>query len=205
MTHLRRMQLSDVNQIVNVHLRSFQGFFLSFLGRPFLDFLYSYIVVSPHGAGYVYLNDKGQILGFVCGSMQPSFYRKFFTNQCWRIIPATLWPLIRRPSIGLRLARAVLYPPEASTAEGTATLMSIAVLPEYQNKGIGKALVRVFLDEMRLRGVQGVNLTTDIERNGVVNAFYRRLGFQLVRSFVTAEGRWMNEYAISLRSEGFDA
>jgi len=83
--------------------------------------------------------------------------------------------------------------------------MSIAILPEYQNKGIGKALVQEFLNEMQQCGMRQVNLTTDKDGNDAVNAFYARLGFQLVRSFVTPEGRWMNEYTISLNSEDADA
>ena len=204
--HLREMQLSDVDQVVKVHLSSFQGFFLSFLGPRFLSLLYGYLVSSAHGVGYVSLDHGDEIVGFVCGSTQPSgFFRTFFKNQWWRIMLTTLWPLIRRPSIGPRLLRAVLYPPQASIAQGTATLMSIAVLPERQNNGIGKMLVREFLDEMQRRGAQRVNLTTDKENNDSVNAFYHCLGFQLVRSLATPEGRWMNEYAINLSSGESDA
>jgi ribosomal protein S18 acetylase RimI-like enzyme len=79
--------------------------------------------------------------------------------------------------------------------------MSIAVHPNYQNKGIGKLLVQEFLGEIRRRGIQRVNLTTDKEKNDAVNVFYQRLGFQLTRSFVTPEGRWMNEYVITLSKE----
>ena len=195
--HLRKMQLSDVDQVVKVHLSSFQGFFLTFLGPRFLSLLYRYFVSSAHGVGYVSVDHGHELVGFVCGSTQPSgFFRTFFKNQWWRIILAALWPLIRHPSIGPRLLRAVLYPPQTSTAQGTATLMSIAVLPGRQNKGIGKMLVQEFLGEMQRRGAQRVNLTTDKENNDSVNAFPHCLGFQLVRSFATPEGRWMNEYVV---------
>jgi ribosomal protein S18 acetylase RimI-like enzyme len=84
-------------------------------------------------------------------------------------------------------------------------MLSIAVLREHQNKGIGKLLVQEFLSEMQRRGIQRVNLTTDREGNDAGNAFYQRLGFRLVRSFVTPEGRWMNEYVISLIGGDADA
>jgi hypothetical protein len=38
----------------------------------------------------------------------------------------------------------------------------------------------------------------DREKTEAKNAFYQCLGFQLARSFVTPEGRWMNEYVITL-------
>jgi ribosomal protein S18 acetylase RimI-like enzyme len=200
------MQLSDVNQVVEVHLRSFQGFFLTFLGSKFLSLLYAYIVSSSDGAGYVFVDEEDKIIGFVCGSTEPSgFYRRFFKKQWLHIVLATLWPVVRNPSIIPRLVWRVLYPPQPSTDPGTATLMAIAVLPEHQNKGIGKLLVQEFLSEMRHRRIQRVNLMTDREGNDTGNAFYQRLGFRLARSFVTSEGRWMNEYVISLSGGDADA
>ena len=72
--------------------------------------------------------------------------------------------------------------------------MSIGTSPEYQGRGVGKQLVAAFLDEMRTRNMQRVNLTTDRDNNEATNAFYRKLGFTLVRSYETAEHRHMNEY-----------
>jgi ribosomal protein S18 acetylase RimI-like enzyme len=192
------MRASDVDQAVEVHLRSFQGFFLTFLGAPFLRLLYRYLVTSPDGLGHVCLGEGEQVLGFICGTTCASFYRKFFVHEWWHVIAATVWPLIQRPSIARRLARAVVGPARRHVNEAGATLMSVAVLPEWQGKGIGGALVAVFLAEMRLRGVSRVYLTTDREGNDSTNAFYRRMGFQLSDSFVTPEGRPMNEYAINL-------
>jgi ribosomal protein S18 acetylase RimI-like enzyme len=199
MPYLRKMALSDVNEVVSVHLSSFQGFFLTFLGARFLGLLYSYIACSSDGAGYVVVDEEDGIIGFVCGSTEPSgFYRRFFKKEWLHIVLATLWPVVRNPGIVPRLVWRVLRPPQASTDPGTATLMSIAVLPEHQNKGLGKVLVQEFLSEMQRRGIQRVNLTTDKEGNDAGNAFYHRLGFRLARSFVTPEGRWMNEYVITL-------
>jgi ribosomal protein S18 acetylase RimI-like enzyme len=204
--YLRKMQLSDVNQIVQVHISTFQGFFLTFLGPKFLSLLYTYIISSPHGIGYVSLNDGDQIVGFVCGSIRPSgLYKDFFKKQWRRIVFAILSLVTRHLNVIPRLVWRILNPPQASTEEGTALLLSIAILPGYQNEGIGKNLVQNFLEEMERRNMRRVNLTTDKDSNDTVNSFYRRLGFQLVRSFVTPEGRWMNEYEISLSSRNTDA
>jgi ribosomal protein S18 acetylase RimI-like enzyme len=77
-------------------------------------------------------------------------------------------------------------------------LMSIAVLPETQGKGIGQALVRAFLDEAARRGLCQVDLTTDRDHNEATNCFYQNLGFTCERTFTTPEGRAMNEYVINL-------
>jgi ribosomal protein S18 acetylase RimI-like enzyme len=72
--------------------------------------------------------------------------------------------------------------------------MSIAVLPEAENKGMGESLIDAFCDELVKRGVDSVCLTTDRSNNERVNRFYERSGFQMNRSFITREGRAMNEY-----------
>ena len=89
-------------------------------------------------------------------------------------------------------------PSQADPGEGCATLMSIAVLPEAQGHGAGKALVCAFLEEAARRGSKHVNLTTDRDSNDSTNRFYQKLGFRLHRTYTTPEGRAMNEYRIDL-------
>ncbi len=199
------MQSTDVYGVVNVHLSSFHGFFLTQLGPKFLVLLYSYIVSSPDGIGYVAL-DRGRVVGFVCGSIQPSgFYWRFVLKQWKKLISVVPPVIMQNPFIIGRLIWRFIAPPQASVRPGTATLFSIGVMPEYQNKGIGKALIQIFLNAVRQHGVHEVNLTTDRDNNESTNAFYQRLGFRLVRSYKTPEGRWMNEYAIELVGEDHNA
>ena len=54
------------------------------------------------------------------------------------------------------------------------------------------------LSEARERGLVGVNLKTDRMNNDAVNRCYENLGFRIVRSFTTPEGREMNEYLLRL-------
>jgi ribosomal protein S18 acetylase RimI-like enzyme len=76
--------------------------------------------------------------------------------------------------------------------------MSVAVAPEAQGRGLGQALVRAFLEEAADRGLKHVDLTTDKNNNDSVNQFYQRMRFRCSRTFVTSEGREMNEYVIDL-------
>jgi predicted N-acetyltransferase YhbS len=68
------------------------------------------------------------------------------------------------------------------------------VRPSSEGKGIGRQLVLAFCQALAARGVESVCLTTDRDRNDRVNRFYQQLGFRLSRSYVTPEGRAMNEY-----------
>lgn len=196
-SHLRKMKFFDIRQVVNVHITSFQGFFLTFLGPRFLSSLYAFFLSSPDGVCYVAIDDR-KVIGFVCGSTQPEgFYRRFLYRRWLGIIFCVILKFLRNPTVFKRLLWRFINPPQAFAESGAATLMSIAVLPEYQNKRIGKALVQQFIAEVKRRGLKKVNLTTDKDNNEAVNAFYQKLGFKLARSFITPEGRWMNEYVIN--------
>ena len=197
-TRIRSASPKDVSAIVGVHLRSFEGFFLTFLGPAFLHQLYSAILADPSGIAFV-LEDEQGICGFVAGTGQPSgFYRRLLRQRWWRFALASVAPVFKRPSVIPRLLRAFSMPRQVAQEEGRGTLMSIAVLPEAQGKGVGKALVHAFLKEAARRGLRQVDLTTDRDNNEATNHFYQSLGFIFERTFTTPEGRAMNEYVISL-------
>jgi len=195
---VRPMWSADVESVVAVHLKAFPGFFLSSLGAAFLRELYQAIVADPSGIGYVY-EQAGSILGFVAGTSQPlGFYRRLIGQRWWRFGLAAVMPVLRQPAIVPRLWRAFALPEQAGAREDSGILMSIAVFPGEQGKGIGHLLAKAFLREATRRGCQQVSLTTDKLENDAANAFYRALGFTCVCSYTTPEGREMNEYLISL-------
>jgi ribosomal protein S18 acetylase RimI-like enzyme len=76
--------------------------------------------------------------------------------------------------------------------------LSIAVAPEAQGLGAGKALVDAFIEEARRRGATRVDLTTDKAGNERTNSFYCSLGFRVAREIVTPEKRVLNEYEIDV-------
>lgn len=199
---IRTMEARDLFFVVRVHLASFQGFFLTFLGPAFLLELYSGILADPAGIAFV-AEDDGQIVGFVAGASESAgLYARLLRRRWWRFALASFLPVLRNPRIVPRLLRAFTMPKQARAAGSEGTLMSIAVLPERQGQGIGQALVQAFLAEAARRGLRRVNLTTDKVDNDAANLFYRRLGFVCVRHFTTPEGRQMNEYEIALSPQG---
>ncbi len=194
--HISAMSAVDVSQVVEVHLRSFLGFFLSFLGSDFLGLLYRGILVDPCGIGLVCVSEQdGRIAGFVAGvTQQAGFYTRLIQNQKWAFAKASLGAVVRCPFVVPRLLRALKRPKESSHAGAEACLMSLAVRPEDEGKGLGKELVEEFCRQVVQRGAPAVCLTTDRQNNDRVNQFYLSLGFQLHRTYITAEGRGMNEY-----------
>lgn len=199
---LREMYMDDVRDVVMIHLTSFRGFFLSILGRSFLKELYAGILDDPTRIAFVFENDTN-LYGFVAGTDSPEgFYKRLLRQRWWRFTLASIKPVLRNPKIVPRLLGAFKRGEQTDVRENCAMLMSIAVDPEYQGQGIGKLLVDAFLKEAKERGVGQVNLTTDKLDNDAVNAFYLKSGFRLYSSFITPEGREMNEYVIDLVTQG---
>ena len=199
---IRPMIADDVSVAVRVHLASFPGFFLSFLGPKFLSLFYSGICSAPEGIAFVYLNDAGIPAGFVAGTSNPGgFYSRLLKRDWLKFALASIIPVLRKPSVVRRVARAVSHPSGNPVGNDVAGLFSIGVLPELQGTGAGKKLVQAFLVEAAKRGCRRVFLTTDRDNNESVNAFYARFGFSIDRQYVTPEGRRMNEYWITLSED----
>lgn len=199
---IRKMNSLDVKQVVAVHISSFPGFFLSFLGSPFLELYYNGICVAPEGISFVYLNDAGFVSGFVAGTSNPrGFYSRLLKRDWFKFALASMIPLLKKPSVAGRLIRALTHPAANPVGSNVAGLFSIGVLPELQGTGAGKQLISIFMEEAENCGCQRVFLTTDRDNNNAVNQFYQKLGFNIERQYVTPEGRKMNEYWITLQNK----
>jgi hypothetical protein len=68
---IKRMASADVSAVVQVHLDSFPGFFLTFLGPTFLRELYVATLADSSGISFV-AEDGNGICGFVAGTAQPA-------------------------------------------------------------------------------------------------------------------------------------
>jgi ribosomal protein S18 acetylase RimI-like enzyme len=188
------MQPSDLNQVVAVHVRAFSGFFLTFLGPTFLRLMYRQLRNNKDGV--VFVATRGaRLVGFAAGvTRQVAFYRHLIVAHSPQFALAATGMFLRHPSVLKRLLRAFRQPEYVRQSAAEACLMSLAVVPELHGSGIGKCLVDEFCDELFRRGASSVSLTTDGDNNDRVNAFYRKVGFRVARSFVTPEGRRINEY-----------
>lgn len=194
---VRPMTEVDVPRAVQIHVAAFPGFFLSFLGPRFLQLFYGEAVAL--GEIVMVASLDGAVVGLVMGSRSPGrFFKAMLRRRLLGFALASAPAVLRRPSVALRVARALLKPGQAARVEGTATLMSIAVGPEAQGYGAGKALVLAFIEAAARRGAVKVDLTTDKVDNERTNSFYRSLGFHVAREIVTPEERILNEYELDL-------
>jgi ribosomal protein S18 acetylase RimI-like enzyme len=143
---------------------------------------------------------EGKVSGFAVGSNLPSgFYKRLISKKIFLFGLAALPAAIKSPGILPRLFRSLQVPQQYQKPERQANLMSLAVSPTAQKRGIGGALIKEFANQCSQRKVDTINLTTDAQNNDKVNNFYQNFGFVLSNEFTTAEGRKMNEYQLPVK------
>ena len=190
---------SLIDQVVDIHVTAFPGFFLSFMGPGFLKQMYhSYCEHDGSGIIVAYCDDRP--VGFLSYSLDMSGLYKFMIRRRllkfgWYAFGAFL----RKPTIALRLLRSFLKPSESSRSEKYVELSSIAVRPDFSSGGIGTALISELKNIVEGSDAEYISLETDAVNNEAANSFYLKNGFVLSREYVTPENRRMNEYRFALR------
>lgn len=189
-----------VDEVVNVHMQSFSGFFLTFLGKGFLKQLYTGFLEYKGSGVIVTVNTENKIVGFLAYSDNLSGFYKYLIKKrlllfAWYAIGA----FFRNPKILFRLLRAFTYSDEAKREEKYIELSSIGVLPEAEGTGIGSKMVSVLKEKANPEKYEYIKLETDAVENDGANFFYQKNGFVLDHEYATQEGRKMNEYRYYLK------
>lgn len=193
---IRPMVPSDVAQVVEIHLRSFEEHFLTALGRRFLRLYYKSLLGAPRGIALVHCREE-RVLGFAVGLVNPRpFYDRLLRRRWLHFGIASLPALLRRPTLLPQLVRrgtgfAATHPP----AEDAATLSSIAVSPEAAGSGIGTALMKQFVAAARERGARSVHWAAKKHEEQALK-FYQKVGASEVHEMQTPEGEEIIEYTL---------
>lgn len=183
-----------INEIVTIHLNTFTGFFLTFMGRGFLKQMYqSYCDYDE--SGLLVAEEDGKALGFLAFSSNFSGLYKFMIKT--RLIQFgwySIGAFFRRPSAFMHIISAFLKPGEAKREEKYVELSSIGVDPNVKSKGIGSKLIDALKDYVDFNKFAYINLETDaVDNEGAIH-FYEKNGFVRERMFETDEGRKMYGY-----------
>ena len=147
MGSLRILKLSKEHAkgAADMHRLSFPGFFLSFLGRGFLEELYKCAACDDRAIGYVGIEGENHVVGACFGVIDGRhFFSTILRRRWWKFALHCIGPLLRRPSIIGRLLRALRFngTPPAVKIHPLGCLMSTAVAPPFQGSGLAVALMR---------------------------------------------------------------
>lgn len=183
-----------LDSIVSIHLESFPGFFLSFLGKRFLYHMYS-AYCSHKSSALLVAEDSGIPVGFLSFSWNYSnlfkhMLRTRFVPFCW----CALFAFFRKPTYFFRLLRALKKSSDVKRTEAYVELSSIGVKPNNMGQGIGSKLIEELIGRVDFDKFRYISLETDAVNNDAVIHFYEKNGFIKARYFTTEEGREMIEY-----------
>ncbi|TBH21436.1 GNAT family N-acetyltransferase [Thermus thermamylovorans] len=144
--------------------------------------LWEELFVAPYlrrGCCNLVVEEEGAILGYILGACSELALALYLVPRLPLLLLGLLLGRYGPPLPHLRyLLRLLLYPgPKAPKGRYPAHL-HIAVSPEAQGRGVGKALLGAFLDCLGHKGVRGVQLSTT-RANAAARRLYRSLGFRL--------------------------
>ena len=189
-----------IDDLVKLHISAFPSFFLTSMGKGFLQQLYFGFSEQPNGILLI-AEDNGNAIGFAAGTIDPDkFFKTLLRTQGLRFAISTIPGLLRNPVFVIRKCVGALFYRGETPSEipNAALLSSLAVAPSSAGKGIGQLLVKRFCEDVRKQGCKSVYLTTDEAENENANRFYAKCGFILLDTIERAGNRTMNRWVMKL-------
>ena len=154
---------------------------LSDLGLPIVTKYYQVARSDLSVVGICALDASSKILGWAIGSPDPAA----INTRLRAPLPWFLLQMLRvaatRPMVFKQLISSV-FTSSAQMEADAIELTYIGVASSQQGKGLGRALLKKFVEESRLKGYHSVVLSVEDENKAAV-ALYEKAGFHITRSF----------------------
>lgn len=195
----RTVKTSESEILTQIHILAYKDFFLTTLGKRFLNLYYFSSLNSTESISICAVDENDQIIGFSIGCIQAKGYHKRLILQNFlQFLFQGICILFSKPVAFWRLALNIeknkIYTDKGNYAE----LLSIAVIPDEKGVGVGKEMIARFEAKAKSRGCTNIALTTDYYNNEEVLAFYKNCGFDVFYEFTTYPKRRMYKLIKSL-------
>lgn len=191
-----RLQLiapEDLPQVTQVHIRAFRASALTALGGEAVRRYYEWQLLGPHDHRFVGAwSAQGELAGFCVGGISRSALGGFLArNRKWLTLRVAMRPWLLANPVVLRQARRALEvlgvvpaevrakAPGIMRPERSYGILSIAVDPVYQGKGVAQALMEDAEREARARGFHHMHLTVATDNVRAIR-FYEKTGWRKV-------------------------
>jgi len=184
------------NEIVQIHLQAFEGFFLTSLGAAFLEVYYKATLNSKNGLIVVALNEQNTIIGFAQGTvLSAGFHKELLVNNIFKFLFSIRYLILKKPLVLMHLYKNLRKKSPLAHDKGNyAELLSFAIHPDHKGKGIGKSLILAFENAIKNNGATELTLTTDYSANDNVVSFYKNMDYNVFYEFVTYPNRKMYKF-----------
>ena len=189
---IRKIEKHEINQVVSIHKKAFNDFFLTQLGDDFLWHYYYSVSNNKNGILIGYYNDE-KILGFSCATyLSRGFHKNLVKENLLRFGIIGIKLIFTKPGSLLRILKNFSKSDKSINDDGNyAELLSIGVDPNIQGSGIGKQLHTELERQLILNGIKLLSLTTDFYKNDKTIGFYKSLGYEIMYEFTAYPNRKM--------------
>lgn len=160
---------SDLSEISDLHLKCFDGYFLSSLGKNLIEKYYQQFLYEENLFVIAKDTELNKIIGFCMGYYNPSTARAHFEQQYKAdLIKRLLWLSLKLDRNAItrcrkRLLSAFKKKSKVSTVgcPEAATLLSICVLDEYRGTahGVSSALFHRFEAKLKENNIKSYTLS----------------------------------------------
>lgn len=189
---IRDLNISDVSKIAEVHEKSFKDFFLTSLGKRFLETYYSASVNNNTSIGIGLFDSDNNLYGFATGTSQSAgFHKTLLFQNAFLFFKSLLFVSLSRPKVLIRLVKNINKKSNIIDDKQYAELLSIAILPHLKGSGYGKLLLEEFEKKVMIHNVSKIVLTTDFNDNNSVIKFYNKCGYNVYYDFFAYPNRHM--------------
>lgn len=176
-----------------IHSKAFPNFFLTSLGKNFLETYYLACLKSP--VSYclgAFDKESNQLLGFCLTALESNkFHFKLVKSNLLQFLKQGLIILSNSPYHLIRLFLNFTKKKNDKDDGNYSEILSIGVDNKFKRLGIGKQLILLTVSEMHKKDISKITLTTDQIGNDYVLQFYSNLGFTTFYSFEAFKNRKM--------------
>ena len=177
------LQVAHTGQVAALHIQCISTGFISSMGIDFVTSLYDAIVKSKSSLGVVAVRN-GKVIGFVAFTTNLNkLYKSIIRRKGLKfalLLAGNVLSLRRIKKIFETLS----YPARIKKMNlPSAELLSIAVAPEEQRKGLAGQLIEKGLRLYRKTGVDKVKVLVGAD-NKAGNKLYLKTGFELIGQIV---------------------
>jgi ribosomal protein S18 acetylase RimI-like enzyme len=189
---IRDLNISDVTKIAEVHEKSFKDFFLTSLGKRFLETYYTASIKNNTGIGIGLFDTDGNLIGFATGTTKSAnFHKTLLLENAFLFFRSLLIVSLSRPQVLVRLLKNINKKTNLIDDKQYAELLSVAILPNLKGLGYGKVLLEEFEKKVIIKNVSKIALTTDLKDNVNVINFYNKCGYNVYYDFIAYPNRHM--------------
>lgn len=189
---IRDLKISDVSKIAEVHAESFKDFFLTSLGKQFLETYYTACIKNKTSIGVGLFGNDGSLNGFATGTSQSlGYHKKLLLQNIFPFFKSLLFVSLSRPNVIFRLFKNINKKSNVVDDKKYAELLSIAILPSLKGSGYGKVLLDEFEKKVKRDNASKIALTTDYNDNDNVIKFYNKSGYEIYYDFIAYPNRQM--------------